>query len=1187
MRPERFVPPLAALAGGVACVAVSWSYRALVAFALFALLAVAATLVGDRPRARLAAGVVAAAALLASPVDGVGALLVGALGVLAVVPAVRPGAAALVLLLGAVVALAPPLAWPRLADARLPAISLALAALLVASCALVAAWRTRPAAAILLALLVCPLAIAQQVEPADVSIDRLTVSPEPVVGVASIAAAHVRNTGAVAAVVTVDFSYADGAPLVADGAAASSLTRTVPSGATLRFELEFTPRRERRGDADVVAVASSAQDGVAGNERATQAVLVRDPALVVAFDAPAGLDVPGDGMGFVRLRVRNDGNANDTPQIALDVAAPWRATLPGVLGPLAPGENATLDLLVTPHTADPSRQLWLNATVRSSIRPTLEWRAAAPPLRPNASSATLARAPELELALLEQVFANETVEGNLTVRNVGLLPDVYFLNATLGASPGWNVTLLDDRALAGAPSPLRVALAPGERATLRVAVARLAQTSPEAMLVLNASSVNARALGGAAANATLARSIRAAAPDLAVVALDAPTTAYAGDGAAFLVRIANVGRVASPGANVTCALADAARVFAEDVLPVAPLAPAAEATVAWRPATDGFRGTLAGTCRLVAPAGDATAGNDAANATVRVRSPVILPRAPERISVVPGARLSLPGGESGLSVENRGDEPETVEVLLRSEATWLAAAWRVEVPARAEAALPLDLVVPPRLDASTVRASIAASVVGRPEFGATVEIIVDIDDREPPSIEIVEPAANGTRARSSWLVVRAEDALGIARGEALVVAPDGTRTLLPLELNATNGNYAAAFTPLYAGEHRFEWRFQDASPAANLATRVTSWSVDLPPYGGLAPLGFEDGGVVSSRHIRFVEVDPGSTRQATVDLGQGPAPLAFPYDVEAATWADGPHRVVVRAVSLEGASWERAWTLTLDTLPPAVAETRIDPLADGRVRLVVRAPEATEAVAQWQTPRGPVEVALASQGRGEFAAVAPPPEAWSSVTFLVEDGAGNVASASVRPGSSETPGVGTGGLVAGLVLAGLAGRRSGADELARGHGAKPARRLRERHLRLVREVEQRGADAGAQEDEHHPRRDAGVARAEDHRAPDEDEDVGEVDDEPIPRDDGPAQAGRHLQAGVDDRCPRAPGPGRPRDAVAWGTGTRRDGGWFRLGLNPSGRGPRHPGPRRRLASTSAMRRARRWSRSVRPPTSWL
>ncbi|HEX2022425.1 MAG TPA: hypothetical protein VHH36_06910, partial [Candidatus Thermoplasmatota archaeon] len=302
-----------------------------------------------------------------------------------------------------------------------------------------------------------------------------------------------------------------------------------------------------------------------------------------------------------------------------------------------------------------------------------------------------------------------------------------------------------------------------------------------------------------------------------------------------------------------------------------------------------------------------------------------------------------------------------------------------------------------------------------------------IDDREAPAVTLLSPIAPVPKGQAARIEARVVDAIGVARAEAVVTQPDGERILLPL---AHQGNdvFAATFQPRLPGEHRLEIRAEDGADPVNVAQgSPTTFVVQAGAYRGFKPANFQDGKTFRGTTLRFQEMDPGTTRNLTIDLGEGHVPLAFPYETNV-TWPEGKHTMRLRARSIDNVTWEAQYNVTIDRTPPTLSDAAVKP-SGAQVQLSVTAPDAANVTARFATPGGTVEVPLSATGGGRFAKTVTPPAGWTNVTFVATDAAGNAGSASLEnEGSKDAPGPGA--ALAALALAAAAfayraGRKGG------------------------------------------------------------------------------------------------------------------------------------------------------------------
>jgi hypothetical protein len=163
-----------------------------------------------------------------------------------------------------------------------------------------------------------------------------------------------------------------------------------------------------------------------------------------------------------------------------------------------------------------------------------------------------------------------------------------------------------------------------------------------------------------------------------------------------------------------------------------------------------------------------------------------------------------------------------------------------------------------------------------------------------------------------------------------------------------------------------------------------------------------NGSVIGNTTLRFDDAQPGTTRVLVADVGRGPEPVPYPYEVQAAFWKDGPHAIRLTATSTGGTVWTGALNVTLDRTPPPLTDATVRQEAGGKLLLSVRATGAASVVASISTPSGPIRVPMSRSGSGEFVATALAPEKWTDVTF-VSTGLNGVESSVTVSASSRTP----------------------------------------------------------------------------------------------------------------------------------------------------------------------------------------
>lgn len=902
--------------------------------------------------------------------------------------------------------------------------------------------------ALLLPLSWTPGATAQNgaVGTVDVSIYQVNFAPEPVVNESITIQAIVNSTGP--AVVEVQFRYTDNNWVNPGGEVPgirSRVIRQFERADSLDFNITFNPPFDRRGFQDVLVTATVQGGGVdsdSSNNTKQVRTFFRHARLNVTFEQPATLDVLPNGETHLRYFVRNLGNfqENVTPAFTLRPQRPWAVYSYGPLPTILPGESAT-GILIVRSTSDTNlAHLALNLTVVSSLAAAANDIAEAPRLIINES--VYAKRPAVAVGNLSssiQVFPGETRPILFTVDNKGDVDALFRVLPSLEGSPsGWSVNMAvpptwpaNLTTPGGGNLSYPVALRPNETRFLQVNVTRQANAAnATATLRIEVNSTSGdiltelldatglRAVGRAALND--------AGPDLTARILNPPTLLYQGDTPSIRIEVTNAGRAKSENATLHLELRDNLRTIEERDLLVPALGAHNATVLTWPISTSGLKGAyvILGRVDINATQIDRNPENNTLRLDVHVRAPEIGVRAPEGLRAVPGGRLLLAASGGGFSVENHGDREENLVATLESPLEWLRNEWRVTVPPRSVMPLALEIDVPTLPGAERVVATFAARVESRPAFGASTTLVVEIDDTDPPRVQLVAPTGSTVVGEEARLAVRVEDASGVRRAEVLLRAPGGDRTALPLSQDATQeGVYSIRFRPPVAGAWLLEFRVEDASPQgyATVLGNV-SWTVLPGSYQGLRPVNFGDGARVGRTPLRFADATDGATAEVFADVGLGYVSVGSIrtggdtfWDVTLPT-TEGPRAIQIRAVSKTGVTWERAYNVTVDRTPPTLAAPEASEDDDGRVELSVRADGAKEVLARFETDAGPVEVNLNPRGAALFGATVPAPSSWLRVTFIARDEAGNVNSTSVDAPEDETPGLGVAAVVGTLAL---------------------------------------------------------------------------------------------------------------------------------------------------------------------------
>jgi hypothetical protein len=413
--------------------------------------------------------------------------------------------------------------------------------------------------------------------------------------------------------------------------------------------------------------------------------------------------------------------------------------------------------------------------------------------------------------------------------------------------------------------------------------------------------------------------------------------------------------------------------------------------------------------------------------------------APTRVSGAPGETLRFRGGPEGLTVENQGDDAESVSAWLDSPAPWLHGAWNFSLGPRESETLALDLIIPDAPGATSFPATLHASLVNRTAREVNASLTLDILDEAPPTIAwgAIAPGKLGV---TSQLGATVTDPIGVGPVTLLVTDPTGARLAYGMASQG-GGRYVANVTPSMAGAYTLQVQARDVAdpPRETLGDNLT-WTVAGRPFAGMAPLGFGEGSFVSGRTLHFGEAVEASVASARADIGQGAFPLGFPPDVQLPS-QDGPYKVTITSTSLDGQRMTQTWNVTLRTVPPRLANATGARLSDGRVEVHVDADPGANLTLRFQTDAGPVDYPFTRSGSASAASLSvTPPAAWSGVSVLATDKAGNHASVEVAMAKQKVPMPGAGVVLAVFAGLALALRRRAAGKTGRGEDGKQGRR---------------------------------------------------------------------------------------------------------------------------------------------------
>lgn len=879
---------------------------------------------------------------------------------------------------------------------------------------------------VLTLLLSAAPASAQVAADGDARVESISFSAPPTVNQTSSVTAFINVTRP--ATVEVAFRYADGSDInpldPARSGSGSSVTRVLTAAGSHPVTISFTPPAQRKGDAQIVVVATMEADSNRSNDRLAQPTFIRYAALAVAFEPLDTPFVAPEGSAFAAFTVHNLGNVNDTPAALASPtsnATHWNVTMLEQPREVGPGNVTRGVVLVRALSANETVNTSAWVMVVSSIQQSVQTSAASGSFAVNASELRMLRELSATLPDNIQLFPGETLRTNLTLHNRGARGDVFNLSLRLtNDSAGWNATF--GEVITGAPH-VRSALVPvAKNASANVTITlQRATTAIDTMpFTVNVTALDEEVLAPHWPDKPYRRSVtamaRTAQPVLTILPIDS-ATAYEGDAVTFRVRVANEGRM-SANDTLVVEVRDNLRVVANWATPLANISPGGLAENLYVVNVTGITGRSIIMASLsTPPAGPNSVVSRTANLTVR--APSISLTAPDAWSVRPGSRLALLSLAEGLAVGNGGDTAERIVVQLRSPtAAWLDQEWLLDVPPHARVPVSIDVLVPEKLSSTRFEAHVTAWVEARPSFLATTAIEILAFDDEAPAITWEPPEQTPAVGEEVPLRAIIVDSLGIGHAAVLITAPSGRTVLVDLLPTTTASEFLATFVPDEAGDHRLELRARDAAEPAN--TRIVSdvlLDVAASPYAGVRPATVRDGGSTNVNRVRFVEIDAGTTRSVEIDAGEGFTLVAYPYEL-AMTGPDGPRLLRTRATSLQGIVVETTWNITLDRLAPTIGAPTVNQVTAG---LEVRVEAAGAAnVSGWiETPSGQRDLDFRRGSTNTFAAVVPGAATWTTLSVQAKDAAGNEAS--VRATSSEPrpmPAISTGLLL--LAISGLA-----------------------------------------------------------------------------------------------------------------------------------------------------------------------
>lgn len=878
---------------------------------------------------------------------------------------------------------------------------------------------------LLLALLLAPQGRAQAQTP-DAAIVDVYAPEAPIVNVDASVVALVSVS--FPTTVTVEFRYGDGTPIASPnspGGVGFRTVRPIDTPGTYSFPQNFTPPPERRGDQIIRVTVTTPGDSDATNNAIAQHFFVRDPLLNLTFDRPRDLNVTPGGVSFVRFFVRNDGNAPDAPSVQWVRDPAWELTFEGnnsTLPEIAPGRSATGVILVRPLTSNASLDLTSRIIAFSSIFSTVTASAEAPPLHVNDSALDCVHMATLgEFPSRMELFPGENVNVTLLVTNSGNIDDVFDLNATVD-DIAWNVRLSPGAWALNAShatngSKFELPLRAGEGREVLVSVDRGDGRTPHGNLTVNVSSVNKPLLADPqlAPTTTIRSVLSEAGPDLTVASITAPGVSYVGEPMTVSTRVHNAGRVDAPASTLHLALRDNLRTLDETDLKIPSLSAGEDKILVWTRPLAETSGDQAITARVsVNSTGfvDEDPSNDAMAVMFHVRAPSITVRAPAEVGLTPESTTTLASSDGGIAIQNTGDRDEVVRAFLNATPQWLQRMWTVTVPAGGVAVLPLKLDVPRYPGAPAFSTTIHAEILDHPKVSTEAAVHWLVNDSSGPDLVILGPEPVGTAGTAATLLVRADDASGVGRVEALVGAPDGSvQQLILTKSNSAFDNYDVDLLPIEAGTYSIEFRAEDKAEVTHGASATLTWVVEPSNFAALRPANFVDGGAISTKILRFMDAGGGRTASVSVDVGGGFVPLPPPYSVDVSAWQEGAHLVHARGVSVEGARWTANWTVTLKTEPPTLSDPAVSETGS-TLTLQVRVNGARNVTARILTPAGAVQVPLSRGSDGVFDARVPRPASWQMITFIAKDDAGNTNSITLAGASRPAPALGSAAVLA-------------------------------------------------------------------------------------------------------------------------------------------------------------------------------
>lgn len=460
---------------------------------------------------------------------------------------------------------------------------------------------------------------------------------------------------------------------------------------------------------------------------------------------------------------------------------------------------------------------------------------------------------------VQPIVGGQTVNFTVTVENIGNHPDTFGLQppALEEAIPEhddwtatWESTSFD--------------LAPGESSATKLTI-----TSPPEEDVDISSKARFLLTAVAASNGrTHAVSVEAqtAAPDLTILAIDPPGKTYAGAQATLKVVVANVG---------TQDLPEAADVRVE-VIREGQAEPEHVATqqvdaLAWDPAADDHTATLSFVWTpkfgedysVVATAdpennitekADETTpsfNNNARDAPVTARTFDATVTAPLSKKVLPGQRVFFDGSSSFI-LRNTGSHSESFRLNVSTDEGWSVTLATTQVTlaphTTRQIAITLDVpLVPGVLDESF---TLVADGDGPGTFEASA--LLKIVDEDPPEIRDVSVVPSDPEPGDSFNVTaRVTDATQVAQVRAVIVAPNGVRTVLAMSQDtAVPSNWTLQYALAEPGRYQVSVMASDIVEPPNTASTQSNPTA-VTVRTGTAPT------------ITFLAVEPGQALRGT------------------------------------------------------------------------------------------------------------------------------------------------------------------------------------------------------------------------------------------------------------------------------------------------------------------------------------